>query len=96
MLSASEPFGSIPDLSTTFAGGTDVDEYAGGGLFGAYNDGNFLALGVAGTLSPVQGSPDLSFSATFSSNVVPEPGTVWLLVAGCGAMLAVVRMRRRG
>lgn len=94
VLSASEPFGSIPDFSTTFAGGTDADEYAGGELFGAYNEDNFLALGLAGTLTPVQGSPDLSFSATFSSNVVPEPGTMWLLVAGLGALVVVQRRRR--
>jgi len=95
VLSASEPFFSIPDFSTTFAGGTDVDEYAGGQLFGAMNEGNFLALGVGGTLMAVQGSPDLSFNATFSDLVVPEPSTIWLFVAGAGVIALVAHRRRR-
>ena len=93
VLSASEPFLSIPDFSTTFAGGTDVDEYADGALFGAFNDGNFGALGVGGTLTAVQGSPDMSFNATFSSQIVPEPSTIWLVVAGA-ALVGLVARRR--
>lgn len=93
VLSASEPFLSIPDFSTTFLGGTDVDEYAGGALFGAINEDNFNALGVGGTLTPVQGSPDMSFSATFSSQVVPEPSTIWLVVAGAAAIAFMARRR---
>ena len=93
VLSASEPFLSIPDFSTTFAGGTAVDEYAGGALFGAINEGDFSALGVGGTLTAVQGAPDLSFSATFSSQVVPEPSTIWLVVAGAAIVGLVARRR---
>lgn len=98
VLSASEPFATTPDGSTTFAGATLADAYAGGTLYAANTGANFSTLGDAGAFTPVTGAADLSFRATFTAtavttNVVPEPGP--LALVGIGLVLVVGSDRRR-
>ncbi len=95
VLSASEPFGIIPDGSTTFVASTYDDEYAGGALFGATNGADLASLGTAGTLAPIVGSEDLSFAATFTATAVPEPTTWMLFATGLLGTCAMGRRRRR-
>ena len=95
VLSASEPFARVPEGATVLAGATLADEYAGGALFGAITGADLSALGEPGAFVRVAGAPDLSFEATFSAAVIPEPGTV-LLVGGGLLGLAAAARRRRG
>ena len=95
VLSASEPFARVPEGATVLAGATLADEYAGGALFGAITGADLSALGEPGVFTRVAGAPDLSFQATFTAAVIPEPGTV-LLVGGGLLVLAAAARRRRG
>ena len=93
VLSAAEPFGLVPDGSTVLAGATLADEYAPGALYGARTGADFSSLGDPGALARVAGAPDLSFQATFTAAVVPEPATVALVGGGLLALAGVVRRR---
>lgn len=95
VLSAAEPFGLVPDGSTVLAGATLADEYAPGALYGARTGADFSALGDPGAFARVAGAPDLSFQATFTAAVVPEPATAALVGGGLLALVGVARRRAR-
>jgi hypothetical protein len=95
VLSASEPFGLIPTGASVVASATLTDEYAAGALYGATNGASLSALGNPGAFTRVAGAPDLSFQATFTATVIPEPTTIVLLGAGLVAVVGVGAHRRR-
>jgi len=95
VLSVSEPFAAIPEGRATLASATLTSEYADGALWGATNGGDLSALDEPGALRLVVGAPDLSFRATFTATVIPEPGTVTLVAAGLVGVLGAGWRRRR-
>lgn len=89
--------GSIPLDAANIVGANDTDAYTGGGFYAASNGGDFDALRAANAFASVDGITDAAFSAVFlSSQVVPEPATLWLTGAGLLAVAGVIRRRTAG
>lgn len=85
---------SVPLDAANLVGANDADAYTGGAFYAASNGSDFDALRSANAFTTLDGVSDAAFSAVFlSSQVVPEPASLWLTGAGLFAVAGLARRR---